>query len=471
MSQPPAPEELERLVALIREATGNIVPPARYDFLVEIAQRRAHVRGLPGFAEYVRALAAEALDKEWDSLIPLLTIKESYFFRAPQQFEAIRREVLPRLLRARAASRHLRIWSAACARGEEPGTLAMILAGESSLVGWDWTIHATDLDEEALSGARLGLYGERAVSQVPPYLLERYFNRRGKLFELSAELRSKIRYERLNLAHPPYTLPSVELDLVLLRNVLIYFRRPLQRWVMSQVAQRLARKGYLFLGASETLWQIQDELEPVDLGACFCYRHRRARPAAPATNLADAAPAPPPTPLREKPAAARTTRTAAPPPPAAPADSPRPAPLVDVPPIPELAGAHERLVAAARNLAENRVDEAGRAIEQALAADPSEPAAHALEGFLHDLRNRTDEVVTAYRAALYLDPSLFQVRLLLADCLLRLGHRERAEHQFREVLTTLDGGRERPLDLFEELPLPDPERARRRCRQVLRGAG
>lgn len=472
MSQPPAPEDLERLVALIREVTGNMIPQARYDFLVEVAQRRAHVRGLPGLAEYVQALGAETLDKEWDSLIPLLTIKESYFFRAPQQFDAIRRDVLPRLLRARAASRHLRIWSAACARGEEPGTLAMILAEESSLFGWEWTIHATDLDEEALSGARLGLYGERAVSQVPPYLLERYFNRRGKLFELSAELRSKIRYERLNLAHPPYALPSVELDLVLLRNVLIYFRRPLQRWVMSQVAQRLARKGYLFLGASETLWQIQDELEPVDLGACFCYRHRRARPAAEAPE----APRPAARELpREKardggkprPAAPEPPRAAALPPPAAPAAHPR----VDVPPVPQLAGAHERLVAAARDLSENRVDQAGRAIEQALAADPSEPAAHALEGFLYDLRNRTDEAVTAYRAALYLDPSLFQVRVLLADCLLRLGHRERAEHQFREVLTTLDGGRERALDLFGELPLPDPERARRRCRQVLKGGG
>jgi tetratricopeptide (TPR) repeat protein len=90
-------------------------------------------------------------------------------------------------------------------------------------------------------------------------------------------------------------------------------------------------------------------------------------------------------------------------------------------------------------------------------------------GFLHDLCGRTEEALSSYRAALYLDPALFQVRVLLADCLLRLGNRERAEHQFREVLTLLASGRERPLTLFEALPLPDRDRAQRRCRQVLKG--
>jgi hypothetical protein len=77
--------------------------------------------------------------------------------------------------------------------------------------------------------------------------------------------------------------------------------------------------------------------------------------------------------------------------------------------------------------------------------------------------------VASYRAALYLDPALFQARVLLADCLLRLGNRDRAEHQFREVLTLLASGREKALLLFGDLPLPDRERAQRRCRQVLKG--
>ncbi len=448
-----APSPIQHLVVLIREATGNVIPPARTGFLEEVALRRAQATRHHGLAEYVAALATHQIEGEWANLVSLVTIKESYFFRAPQQFDAILNQALPVLVKARAGSRHLRIWSAACARGEEPATLAMLLAEEPSLAGWTWTIVATDLDEEALAGARLGLYGERAVSQVPPHLLERWFTRRGKLFELDAGLRSRISYQSLNLAHAPFALPFTECDLVLMRNVLIYFRRPLQRWVISQVAKLLSPEGYLFLGASETLWQIQDELESMDLGPCFAYRHRRS----PAPEAAPKRIAP----RRAVPVPEPVSRAAAVAPPV-PAVVPEPA-------TPASSSVHERLLAAARDLAANRVDEAARVIGAALAADPSEPAAHALEGFLHDLCNRTEEAIHSYRAALYLDPALFQARVLLADCLLRLGHRDRAEHQFREVLTLLAGGREKTLGLFGELPLPDRERAQRRCRQVLKG--
>jgi chemotaxis protein methyltransferase CheR len=468
MIQPSSFSPLQQLVMLIRDTTGNVVPPARLGFLEEAAQRRAKARGLFSLEAYVAALAAREIEGEWTHLIPLVTIKESFFFRAPQQFEAIRTRVLPSLVRARADARQLRIWSAACARGEEPATLAMLLADEPSLAGWDWTLVATDLDEEALAGARLGLYAPRAVAQVPPPLLERWFSRRGKLFELDAGLRSHILYHSLNLAHAPFSLPLQEFDLILLRNVLIYFRRPLQRWVISQVAPFLAPEGLLFLGASETLWQIQDELEAVDLGSCFAYRHSRSAP-----GLA---------PIPEKPTPVRAVR---------PArivreerkdlkdfkddkglKAPNPA-VVSPPPDEEAAaiepaGVYDRLVTAVRDLLDNRVDEAAETVGQTLAADPSEPAVHALDGFVHDLRGRTEEAVASYRAALYLDADLFQVRVLLADGLLRLGDRSRAEHQFREVLSLLGSGRERSLKIFESLPLPDRERARRRSRQALK---
>jgi chemotaxis protein methyltransferase CheR len=471
--QSAASAPLQQLVVLIREATGNVIPPARFGFLDEVAQRRASATGHYGLGDYVRALAAHQIEGEWATLVSLVTIKESYFFRAPQQFDAILKQALPVLLRARSGTRHLRIWSAACARGEEPATLAMLLAEEPSLTGWTWTIVATDLDDEALAGARLGLYGERAVSQVPPELLARWFTRRGKLFELDAGLRSRISYQSLNLAHAPFALPFAECDLVLMRNVLIYFRRPLQRWVVSQVAKLLSPEGYLFLGASETLWQIQDELESLDLGPCFAYRHRKPRPAAEPPPAKRTAPRRVPPPEPEKPAEERPRWTDPDPRAwsvgrAAAAPSPAPAPAAAPAAVPPDSAA-ERLVAAARDLAANRIEDARRTLDSALAADPSDPAAHALQGFLDDLCGRTEEAVHAYRAALYLDPALYQVRVLLADCLLRLGNRNRAEHEFREVLTLLASGRERTLRAFEELPLPDRDRAQRRCRQVLKG--
>jgi chemotaxis protein methyltransferase CheR len=480
MHGPPLEPALQKLVALIRERTGNVIPQSRHPFLEELAQRRAQAKAFGSVAAYVAALESGALRAEWESLIPLLTIKESYFFRAPQQFEVIRQEILPQLLPARASSRQLRIWSAACARGEEPATLAILLSEEKALEGWNWSILATDVDEEALAGARLGLYGDRAVAQVPPELLDRYFTRRGKLFELSAELRSRILYRSLNLAHPPFDLPYPEYDLILLRNVLIYFRRPLQRRVVSLVGQHLARAGYLFLGASETLWQIQDELESVDLGSCFSYRHRQAVREAPAKTAAAPRPPvrpadpvekarvmPPEPPLsrdRSVRAAGTVVSLVVPAAPLPPAVAARPEPVPG--PLPPI---QERLLSAARSLSGNRIDEAARVIGDALAEDPSEPSVHALEGFLHDLTGRSDEAVASYRAALYLDPALFQVRILLADCLLRLGNRDRAEHHYREVLAHLAGGRERSLPDFADLPFPDRTRAQRRCRQVLGG--
>ena len=459
-----------QLAALVTESTGNLVPPPRLGFLAEVAQRRAQALGLATIGDYVRALTAGELPREWQSLVPLITVKESYFFRAPQQFEAIERQLLPRLLRARAGSRRLRIWSAACARGEEPATLAMLLADLPALAGWEWSILATDLDEEALAGARRGLYGERAVAPVPPALLARWFSRRGKLFELTPELRSRIDYRTLNLAQPPFALPADEYDLILLRNVLIYFGRPLQSWVMAHVTQLLSRRGALSLGASETLWQIQDELEAVDLGACYCYRHRRTRPGGAAAVPESDSRAQVPAAGRPAPGAAAPRRTA----PAVTASAvaaPSAASTASAAagdaaaPLPR--NALEILLAAAQELAANRPAAARRALDAALAADPSEPAGHLLDGFLHDLGGRTEEAAASYRAALYLDPSLFQARLLLADCLLRLGQRGRAEHQYREVLAALEAGRERPVALFDVLPLPDRERALRRCRQAL----
>lgn len=465
---------VRKFVSLIREATGNVVPRARYRFVEELAERRARTLRLPSAAIYVNRLAGGQLPEEWHQLIPLITIKESYFFRAPQQFRMLSETLLPRLVRARSSDRVLRVWSAACARGEEPGTLAMVLAESHLLGNWEWEILATDVDEDAVETAKRGLYGERAVAQVPPYLLSRYFSRRGKLYELSATLRSRIRYRVANLTRAKSNLDEGPFDLLFLRNVLIYFPRPLQRRVVGEAAERMAPHGYLFLGASETLWQIYDDLAPLDLDVCFCYRHRP--PGEPVK--------PPPRPVRPP----SPPPEPAPPPPIEEPDEPEPLPepsepeedevafetaelaepVEEEPPSTPPCGVQERLVEAARELAGNELGAASAILEEIMESDPSEPAAHALEGFLYDLRGEEEEAMSSYRAALYLDPSLFQVRLLLADTLLRMGSRKRAINQYREVLSSLESGRERELVTLEDLPLPNRVRAERRCRQVLR---
>ncbi len=445
-------DSLRELAELVRRETGNDLPAGRLPFLAEAAERRARSRRLPSLPAYIEALRAGELRGEWEALASLLTIKESTFFRVPQQWERLATLLVPELVQARAASRRLRCWSAACAAGEEPATLAMVLADSPLLAGWDWRILATDLDPEALGQARRGLYGARAVAAVPPRLRERWLSPRGELFELDARLRERIDYQPLNLARPPWRLDGAPFDLIFLRNVLIYFRPELQRAVVRAVEGQLAEDGALFLGGSETLWRVQERLRPVDLGDCWCYRllpvgsEVAPVPVAPSERPSSRAVAPSATrrPARRSGSVAGS-RAAAP-------VSPAPA---------------ERRLAAASLIEADRLAEAGRELALALDDDPADPTVHVLLGIVGELERRDAAAADAYRAALYLEPGLAQVRLLLAGCLQRLGEAELARRQLREAVAALESEGGRRLPLLEGRFVPPPAEALQRARAAL----
>jgi chemotaxis protein methyltransferase CheR len=451
------------LARLIEETSGNVIPPGHFPFLAEVASRRTAARGIGDVESYVRALERGALDGEWRHLLPLVTIKESYLFRTPQHFLALAAVALPALMRERTQRRTLSVWSAGCARGEEPATLAIVLAEHEALSGWQWRIDATDVDEDALACARRAQFGERAVAHVPRPLLDSFFTRTGDLYELQAAVAERINCRFLNLIREPFPIPAEPYDLIFLRNVLIYFRPESQRRVVAGVARALAPDGYLFLGPSETLWQLSDELEPLDLGDCFCYRHRSQATAAAASNRA-----------------VRQRQHATPSP-----EKRRPAPVPSAPPMPRPDPRHagpeprpmaadgtersssDRLQAASALLADNRLDEATELVAEVLRIDPSEPDAHAFDGFLHDLAGRPQQAIASYRAALFLEPGLFQIRTLLAESLRRLGWHDRAAKEYRDVLALLQSGRGREVASTAALPMPDRAQAERLCRQGL----
>lgn len=454
---------LGTLARLIETASGNVVPPGHFPFLAETAAQRAAATGCADLAAYVRALEAGRLPGEWAALLPHVTVKESYCFRTPQQFSRLGEVVLPRLAAHSGQGRGLRVWSAGCARGEEPATLAIVLAETPALVNRDWLVVGTDVDEHALAAARSGLFSERAVAQVPQVLLERHFSRREAGFELAPALRRRIEYHVVNLVAEPLRVPHQPFDVVFLRNVLIYFRAESQRRVVAAVTRVLAPEGVLFVGPSETLWQLSDELEPEDLGECFCYRRRdplTARGPHPAARA-----------LRETRGADRLPTSGAPRPAREhpPRNRARRGPVVLASPAERpAAGTRERVEEAARRLAANQVEAAGEALAEALRADPADAAAHTLEGLLHDLAGRPDRAIASYRAALYLAPESFQARLLLADALRHSGNLQRAEAEYRQVVASLAEGRGRELDALAALPLPDRATAAERSRCALR---
>jgi chemotaxis protein methyltransferase CheR len=134
------------MLSLATSGDRQRFPEGRLPFLREAAAP-SRVHGRAGLAEYVAALAADELPGEWETLATLLTIKESTFFRVPLQWDRFRDVLLPELVLARSTTRRLRFWSAACAAGEEPATLALVLDESPLLAGWDWRILATDRPE------------------------------------------------------------------------------------------------------------------------------------------------------------------------------------------------------------------------------------------------------------------------------------------------------------------------------------
>jgi chemotaxis protein methyltransferase CheR len=461
--------EIAELAALIEAVSGNVVPEGHYPFLEEIVEKRAGAAGFRDVAAYVRALARGALSDEWAALLNVVTVKESFFFRGPQQFHALTTTILPDLIAARRDQRRLLVWSAGCAHGEEPGTLAIVLSEHAGLASWDWRIVATDVDTAALAAARVGTYGDRAVASVPPELYPRYFERHSDGHRLAARARQRIDYSPLNLIQEPFPIASPRYDFIFLRNVLIYFREDSQRRVLAGLARSLAPDGALFLGPAETMWRLSSAFEPVDLGDCFCYRLRPEQAGAPAATHAQGEPRPRRTTdshVRARTPAPPVTRCARPPSGrGASAGSSEPPPQPTAPP-PPLSTA-QRLRATAHALVGNDLALAGDLIAATIKADPSDPAIRFLEGFHHDIAGNTENAIASYRAALFLDPGLYQVRVLLADALRRAGWDARAHQQYRQALATLDSHGGRELAVLSELPLPDREHTRRRCRHAL----
>lgn len=202
---------------------------------------------------------------------------ETYFFRDPVPFSKLHTVVVPELMRQRAADRRLRIWSAACSTGQEPYSIAMALREHvRGLEGWRVELMATDLSTSALEYAREGLYTKLQVNRgLPARLLIKYFKGEDSRFRLDRSVRDMVAFESLNLAGLWPALPPM--DLVCLRNALIYFDDGTKRAVLDRVHAMLRPGGYLFLGGAETPIHYHKGFEVADVGTSGWYRPAQHR--------------------------------------------------------------------------------------------------------------------------------------------------------------------------------------------------
>jgi chemotaxis protein methyltransferase CheR len=205
----------------------------------------------------------------WRDFIHALTVRESHFFRDPELFGALERRVLPGLL---ADGGRPVIWSAGCATGEEPYSLAILL--DRLAPGRPYTLWATDIDVVALEAARRGLYTDWSLRGAPDWAIARGLRARRRRHEVLPDLRARVAFAPLNLVTDMY---PAGLDLIVCRNVLMYFTAPARRATVDRLAAALAPGGWLALSPLDAGVREVPGLEPVELGGVTLFRREAHR--------------------------------------------------------------------------------------------------------------------------------------------------------------------------------------------------
>jgi chemotaxis protein methyltransferase CheR len=257
------PQDYDYIRKVLRERSG-LVLSAEKQYLVESRLLPvARKAGLAGLNELVAAIKATPHSTLATTVVESMTTNESFFFRDKLPFENFRDVLMPALLQARAQERHIRIWCAAAATGQEPYSLAMALREMSAKVaGWHIEIFATDISSAALEKAKAGLYSQFEVQRgLPIQMLVKYFTQVGDLWQVSTELRSMVAFRQFNLLQDFAGFGFF--DVVFCRNVLIYFDQDTKIAVLNRLAKAMRSDAYLMLGAAETVVGLTTAFRPM----------------------------------------------------------------------------------------------------------------------------------------------------------------------------------------------------------------
>ena len=281
---------LRRFIQLIGSHVGLQIRGEETDKLCHSLRSRMAQQPLLNPEGYYRLLATDTADsrQEWEELVLLLTIGETYFFRDSGQFSLLRHRILPELIERNKETRSLRIWSAGCSTGEEPYSLA-ILVHELLPAPRDWNILivGTDVNKHAITAARRGVFRQHSLRTVDQGLRGRYFQQHRGDWELEGRFRAMVSFRQLNLLKDPFpdaTANLSEVDLILCRNVFIYFARAAVTQVVSKFAHTLRVGGYLVTGHAELHDQKSHELSVNAFPESIVYRRENTRGGASPTS-------------------------------------------------------------------------------------------------------------------------------------------------------------------------------------------
>ncbi len=269
--------EFTYVAQLVRREAAIVLAPGK-EYLVEARLIPvARAVGAAGVSEFLADLQRRPNPQYQRKIIDALTTNETSWFRDREPFLALNDVVLPELVKSRASTRKIRVWSAASSSGQEAYSLAITMQ-EKLPPGWSYDIMGTDISTEMVKRAETAEYSQVEVNRgLPAQQLVQYFERAGAHWRITQQLRKNVSFRLMNLTTP---LPAMQpFDVIFLRNVLIYFDVATKRTVLQNVAKLLRPDGWLFLGAAETTIGIDDNYERVAAGRTSAYRVRTGVPA------------------------------------------------------------------------------------------------------------------------------------------------------------------------------------------------
>lgn len=270
-------ENFKFIQEFARETAAIVLEPGK-EYLVETRltpiARQTGFNTLDEFIQSLRKNPKATLFHE--QVIDAMTTNETSFYRDFHPFEALRLQILPKLIAQRAGVKRLNIWSAASSTGQEIYTISMVLREHfPQLNDWQIQILGTDLSPTVISQAKLGAFSQLEVNRgLPASMLAKYFSKVGTKWVVKDILKKNVEFRQMNLIKPWPIMPVF--DIVFVRNVMIYFDVEAKRGILKRVRQCLQPQGYLFLGTAETTMNIDPEWSPVTLGRATVHQMKGA---------------------------------------------------------------------------------------------------------------------------------------------------------------------------------------------------
>ena len=274
---PISAKDFDFIRELVRQRSAIVLDAGKEALVESRLSLLARREGVDSMEELLRRLHAEGDGRLRVLVIEAMTTNETLFFRDIHPFEMLKNTVLPDLFKKRSVERSLNIWSAGCSSGQEPYSFAILLKEHfPQYLTWNIRILACDLSAEMIARSKEGRFSQFEVNRgLPAQVLVKYFHQKGIDWQVREDVRRMVEFTQMNLAEVwPPRMPSM--DLIFMRNVLIYFDVETKRKILAAARRLLRPDGYLFLGTAETTLNLDDNFDRVQNEKAWCYRPKKA---------------------------------------------------------------------------------------------------------------------------------------------------------------------------------------------------